>query len=909
MASTHTYGLHAHLWPPPITIARLNLGQATTEVQKNVQGPMRTEERQVKAAIEVSKALEGALSSIEAVSRDRYGNISSAKASAHAITIAARHALKDSQGKVALLETMVGGLRRQLSYSESATQQLSAQVQAGQAELRVAGSMATEVGSELGAMRAKVGQLQVKLDEAMRQLREAEEHRTVLEERVVTLAKLNSNLERQVESLEASLQRRGKEAEAAAKVAKQRISEIEAEATSSAQSLARLEESLAVREQQMADLEVVMEAKAALAAQLEELVKSRNRDVDEATVLCRKREQELASLKQELAQARSLAAAESEQREDELEQLVRTLRQECRVANKEAESAHAALGLIKEDMDSLMLKDLSTIVRGLREGEDLENSSSISATSHKVRADLELLMAEKDLETTNLKSQLAASLAQHKQELGENRQLLEAEWQLQLTASELRLTEAEVENLHLSTAVAESTRQVREQLEELETVRGELSRHELALSGLRQAYESIQTEAEQRTADYRAEMAIMTDAPLSPSDWAQHGGDGGGELDSGGHGQANGYAAGAPGTGSSSFRSSSGSSTSTSAAASGFQSSREVGTATSPAEYQSAHVAESRPSVVAESQSAAVAESRVAKPAPKKPVGLHSLFLGGLSSMLAPSKPSTSGSPTMQPPAPTRQQGNGSKPTTAAQAPLPHSDVAGDWEQISKSARKELPMSLKLVCAGQMIPHPNKVDSGGEDAWFATDAGFGALGVADGVGGWAEENVNPAEYARGIVAKCQQALDDTDGAEDGAEGAIEVMEFAQASIDLEGSCTVCVSIMRPEGKLEVANLGDAGIRIVRGNKVVHTTRVQEHRFNMPFQMASPKVIPETDLAADADTYQEGDVVICGSDGLFDNLFDEQIALQVHACVQKKRRKVHACVQEQQRKVIHRVSGA
>lgn len=36
-----------------------------------------------------------------------------------------------------------------------------------------------------------------------------------------------------------------------------------------------------------------------------------------------------------------------------------------------------------------------------------------------------------------------------------------------------------------------------------------------------------------------------------------------------------------------------------------------------------------------------------------------------------------------------------------------------------------------------MIPHPAKADRGGEDAYFICDRGF-AMGVADGVGGWAE---------------------------------------------------------------------------------------------------------------------------------------------------------------------------
>lgn len=37
-----------------------------------------------------------------------------------------------------------------------------------------------------------------------------------------------------------------------------------------------------------------------------------------------------------------------------------------------------------------------------------------------------------------------------------------------------------------------------------------------------------------------------------------------------------------------------------------------------------------------------------------------------------------------------------------------------------------------------------QVSYGGEDAWFTSDMGGGAIGVADGVGGWADSEINPA---------------------------------------------------------------------------------------------------------------------------------------------------------------------
>ncbi len=44
-------------------------------------------------------------------------------------------------------------------------------------------------------------------------------------------------------------------------------------------------------------------------------------------------------------------------------------------------------------------------------------------------------------------------------------------------------------------------------------------------------------------------------------------------------------------------------------------------------------------------------------------------------------------------------------------------------------------------------------------------SGCGAMGVADGVGGWHEDGVNAAEYARCLMMRCAEAVDSTAGGE------------------------------------------------------------------------------------------------------------------------------------------------
>lgn len=44
---------------------------------------------------------------------------------------------------------------------------------------------------------------------------------------------------------------------------------------------------------------------------------------------------------------------------------------------------------------------------------------------------------------------------------------------------------------------------------------------------------------------------------------------------------------------------------------------------------------------------------------------------------------------------------------------------------------------------------------------------------------------------------------------------------------LPGSSTVCVAVLRPAGSLEIINLGDCGVRVIRAGKCVFQTQVRQ----------------------------------------------------------------------------------
>ncbi|KAK9823555.1 hypothetical protein WJX72_003722 [[Myrmecia] bisecta] len=187
---------------------------------------------------------------------------------------------------------------------------------------------------------------------------------------------------------------------------------------------------------------------------------------------------------------------------------------------------------------------------------------------------------------------------------------------------------------------------------------------------------------------------------------------------------------------------------------------------------------------------------------------------------------------------------------------------------------------LRLVAAGLTIPHPAKMETGGEDAYFVSSIGMGAVGVADGVGSWAEDGVDPAQYPRLLMKYTEHAL--VEGHAAGEQATQEALAFAQeATGPLPGSCTACVALLEEGGLMRVANVGDSGFRVVRQGECIYASQVQQHEWNMPFQLASPEILPETDSAQDAEMYelqlQGGDVVVFGTDGLFDNMWDEELA--------------------------------
>ncbi|THH17808.1 hypothetical protein EW146_g3069 [Bondarzewia mesenterica] len=198
----------------------------------------------------------------------------------------------------------------------------------------------------------------------------------------------------------------------------------------------------------------------------------------------------------------------------------------------------------------------------------------------------------------------------------------------------------------------------------------------------------------------------------------------------------------------------------------------------------------------------------------------------------------------------------------------------------------------------------------GEDFFYVQDmrnlSGM-SFGVADGVGGWVESGVDPSLFSQALMYHAHRyariawpgepEIDPTKDFDEREEVEgwellpQECMKLAHQGVlrqkdVIAGSSTACiVNLNASSGVLRAANLGDSGFMIIRSSNVIHRQRAQTHFFNCPKQLAK---LPDhvgsgtvrMDHSSDADVYEtkirDGDIVILYTDGLSDNVFNNEI---------------------------------
>jgi protein phosphatase PTC7 len=180
----------------------------------------------------------------------------------------------------------------------------------------------------------------------------------------------------------------------------------------------------------------------------------------------------------------------------------------------------------------------------------------------------------------------------------------------------------------------------------------------------------------------------------------------------------------------------------------------------------------------------------------------------------------------------------------------------------------------------------------GDDACFVAGHKLAdVVGVADGVGGWRDYGVDPAQFPRSLMETCERLVKLGRFRPTAPVSIIESSyhEILESKAPMLGSCTACiVSLCREQKKVYTANLGDSGYLVIRHGEVIHESEEQQHYFNTPFQLAvAPTkleglVHSDSPESAESSSFgvQEGDLILLGTDGLFDNMNEEMILYHI-----------------------------
>jgi protein phosphatase PTC7 len=224
----------------------------------------------------------------------------------------------------------------------------------------------------------------------------------------------------------------------------------------------------------------------------------------------------------------------------------------------------------------------------------------------------------------------------------------------------------------------------------------------------------------------------------------------------------------------------------------------------------------------------------------------------------------------------------------------------------------------------------------GDDAWFISkQKGVDVLGVADGVGGWHEVGYDPSKFSFNLMRTCKRIVEqefnsldsETNNQKINNKTPIYLLEQSYQTLLesknnslLIGSSTACIIVFNQDtSMLHTANLGDSGFIVIRDNKIIHRSQEQKHYFNSPYQIAilplnnnsnnnsilnnisnnnnnnnnninnnnntnnnNSNLINDSPNSASVNSIElnEGDLIVLATDGLWDNLSESQLLLEI-----------------------------
>jgi serine/threonine protein phosphatase PrpC len=180
-----------------------------------------------------------------------------------------------------------------------------------------------------------------------------------------------------------------------------------------------------------------------------------------------------------------------------------------------------------------------------------------------------------------------------------------------------------------------------------------------------------------------------------------------------------------------------------------------------------------------------------------------------------------------------------------------------------------------------LIPDDSKLHRGGEDAAASSDT---ILVVADGVGGWIKQNVNPGLYSGLLTKTVVELFEKSDNkSQTSLVDLVHEANWIAAKAHLGSATCTTLKISSPS-TISTLNVGDSGyalFRLVQENpnsgekptiQLLYETIPGQKSFNFPHQLGGKYGDAVKDVGVEAThEFENGDIIVVFSDGVSDNI--------------------------------------
>ncbi|KAL6899453.1 hypothetical protein ACP4OV_006111 [Aristida adscensionis] len=181
---------------------------------------------------------------------------------------------------------------------------------------------------------------------------------------------------------------------------------------------------------------------------------------------------------------------------------------------------------------------------------------------------------------------------------------------------------------------------------------------------------------------------------------------------------------------------------------------------------------------------------------------------------------------------------------------------------------------LRLVFESRYLPDHN------EDAHFG-HAAAGVVGVADDVGGYRGKVADAAAFARGLMHSAHEEVALAAPGTRVCPHTLLDRAYQRTAASRTAAASTATILSLAGRALRWAYVGDSGFAVFRGGALLLRSQPQQVFFNCPYQLnAEAGGFTAAHAAAGEVPAMDGDVVVVGTDGLFDNVSDDELERMV-----------------------------